>query len=204
MYRIVHISDLHFQAAEDRPSLLQKLVSRGLEVEAEMHNEHKLTALHNALRMLSPDLIVVTGDLTNFGDAESFDLARKQLDEMKRVSDAKKVLCVPGNHDTLVDRAQALADGPLHYRILLKLGSLASREIDMARTLGHEDDVERGMIMSESHRFLGTYLNVIGGDDLGVGGWQRDFDFRGFGGNFRHDYASSPAPTATPSRRLLR
>ena len=148
--------------------MLQKFVNRGLKVEAEKHNAYKLTALHNALRMLSPDVIVVTGDLTNFGDAESFNLAREHLGEMKRESEAEKVLCVPGNHDTLVDRAQAIEDGPMLNRILLKFGSLALREIDMARTLGEGDDVERGMITSESHRFLDTYLNAIAGDDLGI------------------------------------
>jgi 3',5'-cyclic AMP phosphodiesterase CpdA len=159
MYRIIHISDLHF---------LQKLVNRGLKVEAEMHNEHKMTALNNALRMLSADLIVVTGDLTNFGDSESLDLARKQLQEMRQISDAEKVLCVPGNHDTLVDRAQAIQNGPLYYRVFLKVVSLASREVDMARTLGHSDGVDRGVIKSDTHRFLETYINKVEGDELGI------------------------------------
>jgi 3',5'-cyclic AMP phosphodiesterase CpdA len=52
--------------------------------------------LRIALNYLGPDLIIVTGDLTNFGDAESFALAVDTLECLKNESGAERVLCVPG------------------------------------------------------------------------------------------------------------
>ena len=76
MRRIVHISDVHF--GRDREELLDPLVA---EVNA-----------------IAPDLIVVSGDLTQRARHQQFRRARAFLDRF----DAPW-LAVPGNHDTPLD-----------------------------------------------------------------------------------------------------
>ncbi|MBE3636836.1 metallophosphoesterase family protein [Mangrovicoccus algicola] len=76
MRRIVHISDLHYgrvDAALEQP-------------------------LADAVRGLEPDLLVVSGDLTQRARHGQFRAARAFLDELPGPQ-----LCVPGNHDTPLD-----------------------------------------------------------------------------------------------------
>lgn len=138
MLRVAHISDLHIrhpQMNNDDLSLLQRAAAAlgemaGIKVEAGGHSDLKLTALQNILGLLKPDLIVVTGDITNFGDRKSFEMAYAFLMKLKEVSGAKDVLCVPGNHDCLCERA---AEVQLDRKrgLLLRALSLVNREIDV-------------------------------------------------------------------------
>lgn len=113
MLRIAHISDLHIRHSQmnnDDQSLLQRLVAilgsaMGAEVEAGGHDDHKLVALQSILVGLKPDAIVVTGDLTNFGDQQSFRLAYSYLKGLMEHTGARYIYCVPGNHDCLCERA---------------------------------------------------------------------------------------------------
>lgn len=72
MIRIAHISDLHF--GHEIPELVEALI-------AELNNER-------------PDLIAVSGDLTQRASASEFKAARAFLDRLPQ-----PVLVVPGNHD---------------------------------------------------------------------------------------------------------
>ncbi|MBV7407993.1 metallophosphoesterase [Maritimibacter sp. DP1N21-5] len=72
MKRIVHLSDLHF--GRTRPELLQPLVAAVTEV--------------------APDLVVVSGDLTQRARTREFRAARHFLDSL-----GARWLAVPGNHD---------------------------------------------------------------------------------------------------------
>lgn len=74
--RIVHLSDLHF--GRDRPELAAPLIE--------------------AVGDLAPDLVAVSGDLTQRARIAQFRAARAFLDRMPA-----PVLCVPGNHDTPLD-----------------------------------------------------------------------------------------------------
>ncbi|MBV8857941.1 MAG: metallophosphoesterase [Acidobacteria bacterium] len=113
MLRIAHISDLHLKDASiksDELSALQWLFKTvaggaGFAVEADGHSDDKVLALVNIFRTLKPDVIVVTGDITNFGDVKSFGLATKHLASLKEAADAKHIFCIPGNHDALSERA---------------------------------------------------------------------------------------------------
>lgn len=73
MTRIAHISDLHFGALD----------------------EATLAPLHEAITRLAPDLVVVSGDLTQRARDAQFRAARSYLDTLP----CARVLCVPGNHD---------------------------------------------------------------------------------------------------------
>lgn len=80
MRRIVHLSDLHF--GRDRPELLEPLIA--------------------AVRSLSPDLVAISGDLTQRARPQQFRAARAFIDGL-----GAPTLVVPGNHDV-----------PLHNLVL--------------------------------------------------------------------------------------
>lgn len=75
MVKLAHISDLHFGHAD--PSAV--------------------TSLHESLTGLQPDLVVVSGDLTQSGRRREFDEAAEFLTGL-----GIPFFCVPGNHDTPV------------------------------------------------------------------------------------------------------
>lgn len=143
MFRIAHISDLHIQhedTQDESRTFLQKLlewISRQ-EVVADHHDRYKCEALRIALVALKPDVILVTGDLTNFGDAGSFDLALETLEDLQTKSGAKHMLCIPGNHDGLCDRAVALREGGFADRALLQILASVSHQIDMTKRLARQ------------------------------------------------------------------
>jgi 3',5'-cyclic AMP phosphodiesterase CpdA len=74
--KIAHISDLHFSSSLFVPRWAEN-VARTMEKER-------------------PDLLVVTGDLTNDGYASEFEAAKSFLDSLE----AEDMLVVPGNHDS--------------------------------------------------------------------------------------------------------
>ncbi len=71
--RVLHISDLHF--GRDRPELL--------------------SPLRDTINSLAPDLVAISGDLTQRARAEQFRQARRFIDSL-----VPAVMAVPGNHDT--------------------------------------------------------------------------------------------------------
>ncbi|MEQ3626737.1 MAG: metallophosphoesterase [Celeribacter sp.] len=72
MRRILHLSDVHF--GRDRPELLQPLIKQ--------------------INLLAPDLVALSGDLTQRARSWQFRQARAFLDQI-----GPPVLAVPGNHD---------------------------------------------------------------------------------------------------------
>src|SRR5215213_4331020 len=72
MQTIAHVSDIHFGRVDARV----------------------VTALGHAITALAPDLVVVSGDLTQRARAQQFREARQFLDRLPR-----PLLVVPGNHD---------------------------------------------------------------------------------------------------------
>jgi 3',5'-cyclic AMP phosphodiesterase CpdA len=72
MRRLVHLSDLHF--GRDRPELLEPLL--------------------RAVNALSPDIVAISGDLTQRARSSQFRAARNFIERIEA-----PVLVVPGNHD---------------------------------------------------------------------------------------------------------
>jgi len=72
---IAHISDLHCGSIYFMPSLANRVV--------------------NELNELAPDMVVVTGDLTDMGFKQEFKKAWTLIDKIE----CKNVLVLPGNHD---------------------------------------------------------------------------------------------------------
>lgn len=73
--KIVHISDLHFASAFFVPEWCQNVRS--------------------IISSERPELLIVTGDITDDGYVHQYDLAKPYLDSL----DADRMLAVPGNHD---------------------------------------------------------------------------------------------------------
>ncbi len=76
MKRLLHLSDLHF--GRDRPELLDPLIEQ--------------------VNGLAPDLVAISGDLTQRARDWQFMRAREMIDRIKA-----PCLVVPGNHDTPLD-----------------------------------------------------------------------------------------------------
>lgn len=117
MIRIVHLSDLHllkpgaFVAPEQERSSWDAVKAHfleefKLEIKVNGHDQFRLQALDIVLSELKPSLIVVTGDITTYGDRESFEFALEKLKEWQQKYG--NVLCVPGNHDALQERFNEL------------------------------------------------------------------------------------------------
>ena len=75
MARLVHLSDLHFGAHDDR----------------------LVAAVERAIDELAPDLVIVSGDFTQRARTEQFKEACRFLDRLRAAG--HEVLGVPGNHD---------------------------------------------------------------------------------------------------------
>ncbi len=121
MRRVVHLSDLHF--GRTRPELLEPLVA--------------------AIAATNPDLVVVSGDLTQRARNRQFAAARGFLDRL----DAPR-LVVPGNHD-------------------IPLGNLASRLTDPFRR--YRRWIDRDL----EPRFSDSELAVVGINTVDPLAWQR-------------------------------
>lgn len=74
--RIVHLSDLHAGSQYFVPNLLNRALVE--------------------INDLAPDLVVVTGDLTNMGYRQEYREAKEYLDRLE----CPRLLVVPGNHDS--------------------------------------------------------------------------------------------------------
>lgn len=168
MLRVAHISDLHIKHPDigaEPPTALQKLFELaskevGLTVEAEGHSRQKLDALVRIFKTLRPDVIAVTGDITDYGDTASFDLAAEYLKELKSAAGAAHVLCVPGNHDTFFERAADLSRSGLARRLLFKAASLLNHHVGTLASgeRGHfSKGVVKGLDESETHVLLANF-----------------------------------------------
>jgi 3',5'-cyclic AMP phosphodiesterase CpdA len=90
MTRILHLSDLHF--GRERPELLRPLIA--------------------TVNRLAPDLVAISGDLTQRARPGQFRAARTFIAALE-----PPVICVPGNHDTpLHNPVERLFDPWRRYR----------------------------------------------------------------------------------------
>lgn len=140
MHRIAHISDLHISnvSPPDLTGLqwLGKILlsdNGRVDVVAEKHNDAKLDALKNSFRSLRPDSIVITGDITNYGDDQSYKLAVEIISDLQKVARARQVICIPGNHDCLAERVALLRSKGLISRVGIWLVSVFSQEAALMR-----------------------------------------------------------------------
>ena len=73
--RIVQISDLHLSSPSFVPDWAENVLS--------------------IVSSIGPDIVIVTGDLTDDGYAYEYDVAKTYIDRIE----AENIMVVPGNHD---------------------------------------------------------------------------------------------------------
>lgn len=111
--RIVHFSDLHLTALpRDLSALCDKrvlgLTNHFLRRRHRFHADLAERAVAR-LRLLAPDLVVITGDITSVGSPEDFAAARRCLAPLLAPSSGFACVYVPGNHDAYVRNARCVA-----------------------------------------------------------------------------------------------
>lgn len=132
MYRLLHLSDLHFGRIQDGA----------------------VAALLATARRLAPDCIVVTGDLTQRALGEQFQDARQFMQALPR-----KPVCVPGNHDVPLHDPIARFAWPLAaYRRAIDSEFESFYEDDMvaiaALNTAHGWTIMDGRITWEQHEWV--------------------------------------------------
>ena len=124
MPRLVHLSDLHFGA----------------------HDERLVEAVEAEVDQLRPDLVVISGDFTQRAKTEQFREACEFLEQLQR--SGHEVLGVPGNHDVpLYDVLRRFLSPLARYRRFIdeslcpfvELPGLAVLGINTARSLTFKD-----------------------------------------------------------------
>jgi Icc protein len=76
VFRIAHISDLHCGSQHFVPNLMERAIGE--------------------INELEPNMVICTGDLTNFGFRQEYAEARTYLDRI----DCSTLVVIPGNHDS--------------------------------------------------------------------------------------------------------
>jgi 3',5'-cyclic AMP phosphodiesterase CpdA len=124
MARIVHLSDLHFGAHDDR----------------------LVKAVESEIDELKPDLVVISGDFTQRARTEQFSEACEFLERLR--ASGNEVLGVPGNHDVpLYDVLRRFLSPLARYRRFIdeslcpfvELPGIAVLGINTARSLTFKD-----------------------------------------------------------------
>lgn len=113
MARLIHLSDLHFGAHDDR----------------------LVEAVEQRVRAASPDLVVISGDLTQRARTEQFQDACRFLERLREAG--HDVLAVPGNHDVpLYDVLRRFLSPLTRYRRYIDETLCPLQEIPGATVLG--------------------------------------------------------------------
>jgi len=124
MARLVHLSDLHFGA----------------------HDERLVEAVEQHVDDIKPDLVVISGDFTQRARTEQFEQACEFLDRLRQRG--HEVLAVPGNHDVpLYDVLRRFLSPLARYRRFIddtlcpfvELPGVAVLGINTARSLTFKD-----------------------------------------------------------------
>lgn len=135
MARLVHLSDLHFGA----------------------HDERLVAAVEKSVDALKPDLVVISGDFTQRARTEQFAEACRFLERLH--DGAHEVLGVPGNHDIpLYDVLRRFLSPLTRYRRFIdeslcpfiELPAIAVLGINTARSLTFKD----GRINEDQVKFI--------------------------------------------------
>lgn len=99
-FRLVHLSDLHFNANPRSPR------GSGTHLFVSRHDPRAVQAVHGQLANAAPssiDAVVISGDVASSGDSSDLKLGRAFVDGLSQLSSVRRVLVIPGNHDRYQD-----------------------------------------------------------------------------------------------------
>ena len=157
--RLIHLSDIHQQLDWRRRSLWST-GWRGAPGRFELHALGRLTQFDDAearlgqllddLHALSPDHVVLSGDLTALGHDDEFGRTRELLAPLIR---ERRLTVIPGNHDRYTDHGRSRFEAHFGDALKSDLPELAD---------------ERGYPFV---RLLGDDAALVGLDSTRVGGW---------------------------------
>jgi predicted MPP superfamily phosphohydrolase len=117
--KIIHLSDLHICSNDLRPKLKELLesvtqlakFSQIPQLDFEFTEPARLDGIVQAVKELNPDVVCITGDVTTFGDAKSFDEATKFISCLRdKEIGTRKIVITPGNHDVLCSQLKLIVD----------------------------------------------------------------------------------------------
>lgn len=130
-FTIAHISDLHAGSPYFIPNLLSQAVAE--------------------INRLKPDLIVITGDLTEAGFRQEYKTVKTFIDTLE----CKHVVIVPGNHDSR-------NVGYLHFEELFGLRNtiLKVKGVTVVGLDSSEPDLDNGRIGRERYRWLEEHFSA--------------------------------------------
>jgi 3',5'-cyclic AMP phosphodiesterase CpdA len=149
MARLVHLSDLHFGA----------------------HDERLVEAVERSIHELKPDLVVISGDFTQRARTEQFQQACAFLERVR--DGGHEVLGVPGNHDVpLYDVLRRFLSPLTRYRRyidetlcpFIELPGVAVLGINTARSLTFKD----GRISENQVEFIRESFSRVDPDTVRV------------------------------------
>jgi 3',5'-cyclic AMP phosphodiesterase CpdA len=149
MARLVHLSDLHFGA----------------------HDERLVAAVEKSVDALKPDLVVISGDFTQRARTEQFEEACRFLERLHE--GGHEVLGVPGNHDIpLYDVLRRFLSPLTRYRRFIdeslcpfiELPGIAVLGINTARSLTFKD----GRINEDQVKFIADTFARTPGDAMRI------------------------------------
>jgi Icc protein len=120
---IAHISDLHCGSSYFIPSLAMRVID-------------ELNEMH-------PDIVVVTGDLTDMGFSAEYKTARNLIDQIA----CERKVVLPGNHDSR-------NVGDIHFEELFgaRRSELAYDGVRLLALDSSEPDLDEGRVGREGHR----------------------------------------------------
>jgi 3',5'-cyclic AMP phosphodiesterase CpdA len=131
---IVHLSDLHAGSQYFIPNLLSQTIRE--------------------INHLKPQIVVVTGDLTETGFRQEYKTARTFLDMIE----AEEVVVVPGNHDSR-------NVGYIHFEEYFGLRSSALKlsGITIVGLDSSEPDLDAGRVGRERYRWINQHFSTSNG-----------------------------------------
>jgi 3',5'-cyclic AMP phosphodiesterase CpdA len=134
---IAHISDLHAGSPYFIPNLLSQVVSE--------------------VNRLKPDLVVVTGDLTEAGFRQEYKIIKTFID----IIECPNVVIIPGNHDSR-------NVGYIHFEELFGLRNtiLKVKGVTVVGLDSSEPDLDNGRIGRERYRWLEEHFALT--DDFKI------------------------------------
>lgn len=170
--KILHISDLHFcsdkyssKIKELEDEITSIFPSLDLDIKIEIADKKISDSLKGFVHDKDPEIIVITGDITTFGDKESFEVALEWINDISVRRDGKirNFFIVPGNHDVLKEQlAYLIRNKPKNVPYWIWKGFLwwVRKPKNIIEDLIAKDGDFSPSVLSEFYKFIESKPNI--------------------------------------------